>query len=182
MERGDPCNTSNLRFPSHFGTHLDAPFHFINHGRRLHEMDLDALIGPARLFDLSRNEGHISRTDLEALDLDGVERVLFRTRCGRWLDDDYFHEDFVAVAPEAAEYLVERGVRLVGIDYLSIEPFGLKEHRTHEALLGSEVVIVEGLDLDGLAPGDVEFICLPLKIRDGDGSPCRAVARPLKGA
>lgn len=179
IEAGDSCNTSLLRFPSHLGTHLDAPYHFINHGKRLHEVDLDALIGPARLVDCSQAEGCITRAGLEQIDLDGARRVLFRTACRDWLDDPAFHPDYVALDPEAAEYLVEREVRLVGIDYLSIEPFGCEGNRVHQVLLGNEIVVVEGLDLSGLPEGDVEFICLPLKIRDGDGSPCRAVARPL---
>ncbi|NUN95172.1 MAG: cyclase family protein [Candidatus Omnitrophica bacterium] len=179
IEAGDSCNTSLLQFPSHLGTHLDAPFHFVQDGKRLHEIDLDKLIGPARVVDCSEARGRISRADLERVNLNGATRVLLRTACSNWLNKSEFRSDFVALDPDAAEYLVEREVGLVGIDYLSIEPFGCEGHRVHHVLLGNEVVVVEGLDLSGLPEGDVEFICLPLKIRDGDGSPCRAVARPL---
>ena len=179
IDRGDSCNTSLLHLPSHLGTHLDAPYHFISEGRRLEEMSMEALIGRARLIDLSSRKGHISRNDLEAENLEGVERLLIRTASGRWLEENEFRREYIALAPDGAEFLVEKGIRLVGIDYLSIEPFRLAGHPVHRILLSHEVVVVEGLDLSRAPSGDLEFICLPLKIRGGDGSPCRAVARPI---
>lgn len=181
IAQGDSCNTSTLRLNSHLGTHLDAPYHFEEDGKRLHEMPLEPLIGPARVIDLTENESHISRADLENLGLDGVQRLLIKTRYGEKLSEPAFFEGYVALAPDAAEFVVEKGISLVGIDYLSIEPFHQPEHRTHHTLLQNEVIIVEGLDLSGLAPGNYDFICLPLKIKDCDGSPCRAVAQPIAG-
>lgn len=179
IDQGDSCNITWLQLSSHTGTHLDAPFHFEPGGKRLHQLDLEALIGPARIYDFSDKSGPISREDLEGLDFGSTERVLFKTRSGGWLADSEFRSDFVGVSAEAAELLVDRGIRLVGIDYLSIEPFGSKSHPVHHTLLGNEVVVVEGLDLRSVQPGDYELICLPLKILDGDGCPCRAVAKPI---
>jgi arylformamidase len=158
---------------------VDAPYHILETGRRVEEMSLDPLIGRARVVDLSRKTGPINRADLEAENAGGAERLLIRTAPVSWLEDNEFHTDFVALAPDGAEYLVEQGVRLVGIDYLSIEPFQSEGNPVHQILLSHEVVVVEGLDLSQTPTGEVEFICLPLKIRGGDGSPCRAVARPI---
>jgi arylformamidase len=158
---------------------LDAPFHFIPDGKRLQEINLDDLIGPALVVDVSGVEGAITRRDLEQHGIGGAQRVLLKTRSGSWMEQPSFRNDFSALAPDGAQFLVDSGVRLAGIDYLSIEPFGSPDHQTHEILLGHEVVVVEGLDMSGLCAGEVEFICLPLKILDGDGSPCRAVARPI---
>ncbi len=179
LEHGDESNVSLLSIPSHTGTHLDAPYHLIQTGRRLEEMSLEPLIGQARVMDLSWKASHIDRADLEAVNLTGVERLLIRTTSSRWLEDNEFHTDYVALTLKGAEYLVEQGIRLVGIDSLSIGPYGPEGDPVHQILLCNDVVIVEGLDLSQTPAGDVDFICLPLKIQGGDGSPCRAVARPI---
>ncbi|MCA9429743.1 MAG: cyclase family protein [Candidatus Omnitrophica bacterium] len=181
IENGDSCNTSFLRLNSHLGTHLDAPYHFEEEGKRLQDLPLDPLLGPATLIDLTHKTSHIDRQDLESQNLQGVQRLLIKTSYGDKLELPEFFEDFIGLAPDAAEYVVEKGITLVGIDYLSIEPFAQPEHHTHHTLLQNEVVIVEGLDLSPLSPGTYEFICLPLKIKDCDGSPCRAVAKRITG-
>jgi len=139
------------------------------------------MIGPAKVVDFSSRTDHISRKDLESQDLDGATRLLIKTRFGEKLDEPEFYEDFVGLDPDAAEFLVDNGFQLVGTDYLSIEPFHQPGHETHHTLLRNEVVIVEGLDLSQLTPGTYDFICLPLKIKDCDGSPCRAVAKRIGG-
>lgn len=171
---GDTANVSRMNLGLHTGTHVDAPVHFIEGASGTDELPLDALCGPARLVHI--NDPHAVRVaELEGADLDGVERVLFQTRNVELIDDPAFRRDYVYVAPEAAEWLVERGVRLVGIDYLSIEAFDADQPLAHRALLGAGVVIVEGLDLRQPPPGDYELWCLPLKIAGSDGSPARVV-------
>jgi arylformamidase len=125
--------------------------------------------------------GSIDAAMLSEFDLAGVTRLLFKTRNSRfWSEANEFREDFVYLETGGARLLVELGVRLVGIDYLSIEKFNFDEPTTHWTLLGAGVVIVEGLDLSGIEPGDYELICLPLKIKDGDGGPARVALRTMK--
>jgi arylformamidase len=148
-------------------------------GVPLDQAPLEVFIGPARVVDA----GEVASIDaalLSTFDLDGASRVLFKTRNSRlWRETNEFQKDFVYLETDAAEALVARGVKLVGIDYLSVEKFGFDKPTTHWTLLGNNVYIVEGLDLSEIAPGDYELICLPLKIKDGDGGPARVVLREL---
>src|SRR5581483_8872375 len=171
MAAGDICCVSQLSFGTHIGTHVDPPAHFVRGGATLDQFPLDVLIGPARFIDAAV---------LARANLDGVSRVLFKTRNSRlWHSAKEFQKSFVYLETDAAGMLVERGVRLVGIDYLSVEKFDFEVPATHYALLRNNVIIVEGLDLSAVAPGDYELICLPLKLRDGDGGPARVVLREL---
>jgi len=176
---GAPANVSHLAFGLHTGTHVDAPRHFLEGAAGVESLALDALCGPARVVAID-DPVSIQVDALERARLDGVERVLFRTRNGALWEDGKFRTDFVFLAPEAAEWLVARGIRLVGIDYLSVERFDSTDYRTHHVLLRAGVVIVEGLDLRRVEPGDYELICLPLKVVGADGAPCRAVLRQSK--
>jgi len=178
ISEGKAANVSELRCGTHTGTHIDPPLHFIDGGPSIDEIPTDALIGPAVVADLASLQGHIGAEELESLKLDpGVERVLFHTRNSQlWRSDSpEFTEDYVAVSAGGAQWLVDHGIRLVGIDYLSIEPRKTPGHPTHMTLLGAGVVIVEGLNLDGVAAGDYTLICLPLRILGGDGGPSRAL-------
>ena len=180
IAKGDSANVSYLHVGAHTGTHVDAPAHFIQGARRIEALSLDALIGPARLIHVPEHVTEIDSSFLATCNLNQVERILFRTRnSGFW--EQGFRKDFTNLLPEAAETLINLGIKLVGIDYLSIEKFHSGHHRTHLTLLGREVVIVEGLNLGEVPPGDYELICLPLKISDGagDGSPARAVLRTM---
>jgi arylformamidase len=181
LARGDVCAVSRVSFGTHTGTHLDPPSHFVAGGAALDELPLDVLIGPARVVDA----GDVRAIDagvLESFDLSGVERVLFKTRNSRlWREAREFAPDYVYIEADAAEKLAGMGMRLVGIDYLSVEKFDFDVPRTHYALLGSNVVVVEGLDLSGVEAGDYELICLPLKIKGGDGAPARVVLREVGG-
>jgi arylformamidase len=183
LARGDSANVSFLHFGAHTGTHVDAPAHFIEGARKIDALSLDVLIGPATVVHVPDEVIEIDLDFLAGCKLDQVERVLFRSRNSTFWDED-FRKDFTHLAPEAAEKLVSMGVKLVGIDYLSIEKFHSGHHRTHLALLSKNVVIVEGLNLKDVAAGDYELICLPLKIAEGsgDGSPARAVLRTLSDA
>lgn len=180
LSKGDIANVTRLACSTHVGTHVDPPSHFIPGAMPLDQLPLETLIGQARVVDV----GDAAAIDAEVLrrcDLDGATRVLFKTRNSDFwpppLGDNVFHEDFVYIEPDAAQLLVERGVQLVGIDYLSVEKFNFDEPKTHLILLGAGVVVVEGLALRDVAPGDYELLCLPLKIKDGDGAPARVVLR-----
>jgi len=174
IEAGDGYNLSRLAFGSHSGTHVDAPLHFIGEGGSVDRLPLDALIGPALVVD-ARDVAKEIDAELVARELPtGCERVLFSTRNSELWDEPGFRNDFVGISPRAAALLVERGVRLVGIDYLSV---GTPE--THRELLSHDVVLLEGLDLRGVAAGHYRLVCLPLRIAGADGAPARAVLTAL---
>src|SRR5262249_3023604 len=148
--------------------------------RKIDALSLDVLIGRARVFRVADDATEIDLEFISRCDLDGVERVLFHTRNSSFWGAG-FRKDFTHLLPEAAQMLVDRGIKLVGTDYLSIEKFHSGHHQTHLTLLSSQVVIVEGLNLSEVPEGDYELICLPLKIAEGagDGAPARAVLRAL---
>ncbi len=178
VARGDPASVSQLHLGSHTGTHVDPPFHFIEDGPTVDELPLDSLMGPASVVDLTGTAGEITTSDLNALDLDSaVERILLKTPNSKiWREaSPTFPGNYASLSPEAAQWLVDRGIRLVGTDFLSIERRGVPGHPTHLTLLEAGVVIVEGLNLTSVAPGNYELVCLPLKIVDGDGAPARAI-------
>ena len=176
LERGDPANVSMLRLGTHTGTHMDAPRHFIDGAAGIDTLALDVLIGPALVAAIDV-EGLIEPRHLASVPLDGHTRVIFKTRNSALWERASFAREYVALSLAAALQLIERGVKLVGIDYLSIEAFGAVGHPVHKALLGAGIVILEGLDLRRVTPGVYELFCLPLRIAGGDGSPCRAVLR-----
>ena len=176
MRHGDVCTLSQITCTVHVGTHLDAPAHFIKDGRGVDTLDLAQLIGPCYVADLRAASILDANTLAQANIPIGTRRLLIRTRnSDYWArGDKTFRTDFVAIEPGGAAWIVERGVELVGVDYLSVGAFegGIP---THEILLGNDVVPVEGLDLTGIEAGAYQLICLPLKLKDGDGAPVRAV-------
>lgn len=175
IANGDSANVSHLDFGAHSGTHVDAPNHFIEGGRRIDQLDLTKLMGPCRVVRVPDNVLTIEPQHFA--DLDGARRVLFKTKNSAFWNDSEFHSDFAHLGPAAAEALVEHGVELVGIDYLSIERFHSADHAVHKAFLSNEIVILEGLDLRAVEAGDYELICLPLKYMGGggDGAPARTI-------
>lgn len=180
LAAGDGVNVSHICLGLHTATHVDAPNHFIDGTRRVDELDLDRLLGRCRVVRVDDNIQAIGPEHLG--DLGGVERILFKTRNSAFWNDPQkgFRTDFAYVSLEAARILADR-VKLVGVDYLSVEEFGSKDHAVHIALLEKEVVILEGLDLREVPPGDYELICLPLKYKGGagDGSPARTILREI---
>jgi arylformamidase len=178
ISKGDAANVSMLSMGSHTGTHMDAPLHFVADGKGLDEMDFEATIGPARVIEIS-DPVAVSAAELEDQVIDAGDRILFKTRNSdrRWVDLP-FDEDFVYVSAGAAAHLVERGVRLVGVDYLSVGGFKSDGVETHTELLEAEIWVIEGLDLSRVSAGEYELICLPLKILRSDGAPARAILRP----
>ncbi len=174
IDAGDGYNLSRLVFGSHTGTHVDAPLHFLGEGGAVDQLPLDALIGPALVVDAHAVAEEIDAELVERALPAGCERVVFSTRNSELWDESGFRSDFVCISPEAASLLVELGVRLVGIDYLSV---GAPE--THRELLSHGVVLLEGLDLRGVAAGHYRLVCLPLRIVGADGAPARAVLTAL---
>ena len=180
MERGDPCTVTLLEMGAHTGTHMDAPAHFVRGGIGIDQMPLDTAIGSARVIPI-RDRQSIKTAELARHSIRRGERILFKTRnSDQCWDTDSFVEDFVYISATAAEYLAERQVRLVGVDYLSVGGFRADGVETHQAMLQAGIWIIEGLNLKGVRPGRVQLVCLPLKIAGADGAPCRAVIRPLK--
>ena len=177
ISQGAGANVSRVDFGSHTGTHVDAPKHFFDDGACVDTLPLDVLMGPARLIAFADGVRSIGEAELREHDLRGVTRLLIRTRNSAWLSSgsSEFHPDYTFVAPDGAAYLVGLGVRLVGVDYLSVEQFHSGHHRTHRTLLSAGVVIVEGLMLTEPKPGDYDFRCLPLRLAGLDGAPARAV-------
>ncbi len=177
ITEGGAFNLSAISMCLHTGTHVDAPLHFLDGGPSVAEMPLEALVGPARVIGI-RDPKAIRARELSPFRFRRGERVLFKTRgsARRWRAAE-FCPDYVYVAPDAAALLVERGVRAVGIDYLSIGAPGEEGDEVHRILLRAGVWIVEGLDLSGVSPGRYELICLPLKVPGADGAPARAVLR-----
>ena len=176
LERGDPANVSSLRLGSHTGTHMDAPLHFIAGAAGIDTLPLDLLIGPALVAEVDATR-LIEPSHLEKLPLADHPRLLLKTRNSGLWDRPSFSRDYVALSLASAKLLIDRGVKLVGVDYLSIEAFGAEGHPVHKTLLGAGMVILEGLDFRRVTPGTYELYCLPLRIAGGDGSPCRAVLR-----
>lgn len=177
IAQGAGANVSRVDFGSHTGTHVDAPKHFFDDGAGVDALPLDVLMGPARLIAMDDSVKSVGEAELRAQDLRGVTRLLIRTRNSAWLTSgsSEFHPDYTFVAPDGAAYLVSLGVKLVGVDYLSVEQFHSGHHRTHRTLLGAGVVIVEGLMLTEPPPGNYDLRCLPLRLTGLDGAPARAV-------
>jgi arylformamidase len=173
---GDPYNLARFSMGAHAGTHVDAPYHFLADGATVDALPLEILMGKARVVETSVRD-RIRREDLEALDLRADLRVLLKTRMSGQLRLPDFQEDFVHLTGDAAVYLAQAGIKLVGIDYLSVDRFGSAEYEAHQALLGAGVVIVEGLDLSEVEPGEYDMACLPLRIVGAEGAPARVVLR-----
>jgi arylformamidase len=176
-DNGDPATVSEWKMSSHTGTHMDARMHFIPGGWTMEALDLARSVGPCRVVDLTHVEGHVGRADLEAAEVAGQARLLLKTRNSEqgFMQREEFEEGYSAISREAAEYLVEIGVETIGVDYLSVEPFEDGEFNTHHTLLGADVLILEGLVLTEVEPGEYFLACLPLKLAGSDGSPARAI-------
>jgi arylformamidase len=175
VAKGASANVSTIRFGSHTGTHADASRHFFDDGQPVDRIPLERLIGPALLLDFADDVMSIGEAELRQRDIKGHPRILLKTRNSAFLSRKEFVKDYTFLAPDGAKYLIDNGVELVGVDYLSIEQFHSGHHRTHRALLEKSVVIVEGLDLSVPAPGEYQFVCLPLRLEGCDGAPARAV-------
>jgi len=174
IAQGDVCNLSLLTLGSHTGTHVDAPYHFLADGPRLGDVPLERMIGDALVADL-RGRAAVDAAALADVPLRRGDILLCRTdNSWRWNAPE-FRTDFTYLTEAAAGLLVERGVRAVGMDYLSIEEFGSPDFPVHRRLLGAGVFVIEGLDLRAVEPGRYTLVCLPLKLPALDGAPARAI-------
>ena len=178
ISRGDVANLRTISTSAHVGTHMDAPLHFVANGRPIDTMPFDATVGRARVIEIE-HEHVITREELSKHDLQLGERVLFKTRNSNvaWAVCRYFLKQYIALSPDAARYVVDCGVRTIGVDYLSIGPYGDEGVETHQLILGAGIWVIEGLNLANVEAGTYELVCLPLKIEGGDGAPARAILR-----
>lgn len=177
MDKGAHANVTSMSSSLHLGTHVDAPHHFLNDGRTIESLPLDVLTGPCYVTQLPDGIDMITAEVLGRTEITSdMKRILFGTSNSHYWarDETKFQEDFVAITEDGAEWLVERGIQLVGVDYLSVAPFGDSEP-THKVLLKAGVVVVEGLNLSRVMRGFYDLYCLPLKIAGADGAPARAI-------
>lgn len=170
IAEGAIANVSKLELGVHSGTHVDAPSHFIDGAAGTESLPLAALVGPAAVVDATGIDGDIDEDALASLDLPAADRLLLKTTNSALWEEPSFTHDFIRLNGSGARYLIERGVRLIGIDYLSIG-----DEDAHRELLGAGVVPLEGLDLRGVDPGAYQLVCLPLKLEGSDGAPARAI-------
>jgi arylformamidase len=174
IDQGDAYNLSQLLLGTHSGTHVDPPVHFIPGGATTDQLDLETLNGACRVIDVNPRATGVGVEDVARIPA-GTSRVLFRTaNSGRWKQSLAFFSDYVGLRPAAAQALIEKKVRLVGIDSLSIENDPSKTFPVHHVLLGNGALILEGLLLADAAAGEYSLECLPLRLLGGDGGPCRA--------
>ena len=178
IDKGDPCNLSNLSMNCHTGTHLDVPSHFVGNSKTIDDYPVESFILPAQVVEIQDSEV-INKTELENLPLEAGDAVLFKTaNSGRGIcRDPGLAESWVYLSPEAAAYCVSKKVSLVGIDYMAPEKPGgtLEDAPIHDALLGNDIFILEGIALDNVPPGRYTLLCLPLKLKGAEASPVRAV-------
>lgn len=193
VDRGDSVTLTDIHLISHTGTHIDAPLHFVYHGGTIDEMPLDTAIGPARVIEIKDAES-IKPGELTPYNIQSGERILFKTQnSSRLYQTDEFFEKYVFLSPESAQYLVDRRVRLVGLDYISISKYETEAdypsaaeykaksgiHVTHRLFLQNGIYIMEGINLSGVKAGDYELIALPIRLERGDAGLARAILRPL---
>lgn len=178
VDKGDVVNSTGIKSSAHIGTHVDAPRHLFNEGRTIDKIPLDILTGPASVYDL-QDVNRIDQKVLSTLTLDRCKRILFKTRNSTYWETPkhQFKCDFVSLTPDGADFLIEKKIELVGIDYLSIDMFKAESLPVHKILLSKNVVVIEGLNLSQVPQGKYELICLPLKIMSADGAPARVILK-----
>jgi Predicted metal-dependent hydrolase len=174
MEDGSDANATRFAASVHIGTHIDAPRHFLADGATVDQVPLEQLIGPAWVVDLTHVEAITAQALAQAHIPAEAQRLIFKTRNATLWQKPGFQKDYVAITPDGAQWLVERGVRLVGVDYLSVAPFD-DPVPTHRILLGAGMVLIEGLYLPEVPPGRYTLYCLPLRLQGAEGAPARAI-------
>lgn len=176
LANGDSSNVSTLHLSAHAGTHVDAPRHLFDEGGGVESLALEMLCGRTRVVELTTRKG-ITAEDLAGFDLREDVRLLLKTANSRLWGTPDFQEDFIGVTEGAARFLVDRGVKVLGVDYLSVEPYKTPGAPAHHVLLGAGTIIVEGLNLRDVEPGTYEMFCLPLAVVGADGAPARVILR-----
>lgn len=181
VDKGDKVTMSEMTLISHTGTHMDAPLHFIYRGKTIDEMPLDTAIGLARVIEIKDTES-VKTEELASFNIQRGERILLKTlNSERVYRTDEFVDDYVYISTEAARFLAEKDIRVIGLDYISIGSYKLESNvkETHEAFLSRGIWIIEGLNLSGVKAGNYELICLPIKLEKGDAGLARAILRPV---
>ena len=176
LDEGSSCNVSTIRMSVHCGTHSDAPYHFLEDGKKAAEMDLTAYVGPCQVVQVE-SEDAVHARDLESVDLERAERILFKTK--RPCTEQTWRDDFTFMGVDAAELLAANGVRTVGLDTPSMDSMQSKTLDAHKILCRAGIALLENLKLDAVAPGEYELLALPLKLAESDSAPVRAVLRTL---
>jgi len=181
MEKGDSVNLSKITMGAHSGTHVDAPVHFIRGAKGIDRLLFDSLIGPARIIQIA-DADMIKEKELTRLGIKKGERILLKTRnsLNKLLQKNTFTEDFVYIEKNAAEFLATRGIKTLGVDYLSVGGYKKNGPDVHRLLLGAGILVIEGLVLTEALPGNYDMICLPMKILDSDGAPARVIVKRTK--
>jgi arylformamidase len=175
-EQTGSVNIGKITTSLHSGTHVDAPFHFMNNGAKISELDINLYIGPCRIIDVSSHM-RIDREVLSQFNLDGITRLLLKTSVPN--NPTLFPENIPFITSDSAAFFKEKGIRLIGVDVPSVDPLDSKEMEGHHALYHNGIHILENVMLDHVKPGDYDLIALPLPLEDADGSPVRAVIRPI---
>jgi len=176
IARGDSSNVSTLHMSAHSGTHVDAPRHFFDEGAGTESLPLELLMGRTRVIEVGSRTG-VAAEDLAGFDLSDDIRVLIKTHNSQLWGSPEFHTDYVGVTQSGAKHLVDHGIKVVGVDYLTVEVFKNPGAPAHHALLGAGTIVIEGLDLRDVEPGIYDMCCLPLRIVGSDGAPARVVLR-----
>jgi arylformamidase len=179
IKRGDNANLSRMSMEVHTGTHIDAPLHFLDCSANMSQLSFDTIIGPARVIEIHDKES-IKMAELRQHNVRNGERILFKTQNSqRCWKTDIFTEDYIFISNEAAHFLADVGVKLIGIDYLSVGPFGTGNAEIHRMLLRAGIWLLEGINLSSVNQGNYELICLPLKLDQSEGAPARAIIRHI---
>lgn len=176
MARGDHSNVSSLHMSAHGGTHVDAPWHSFDDGAGVESLPLEMLCGRTRVVEVTTRRA-VTAEDLAGFDLREDVRLLLKTHNSRLWGTPEFHEDFIGVTEGGARFLVDRGVKVLGVDYLSVEQHGTPGAPAHRVLLGGGTIVIEGLNLRDVDPGTYEMFCLPLPVVGADGAPARVILR-----
>jgi arylformamidase len=176
IARGDSSNVSTLHMSAHAGTHVDAPRHFFDDAPGADALPLEMLLGRTRVIEITSRSG-IGADELADIDLSDDLRVLFKTSNSRLWGSPDFHQDYVGVTASGAEHLIAHGIKVVGVDYLTVEEFKKPGAPAHHVLLGGGAIVIEGLNLRDVDPGIYDMLCLPLRVVGSDGAPARVLLR-----
>lgn len=176
IANGDSSNVSTLRLSAHAGTHVDAPRHFFDDGTGVDALPLEMLCGRTRVVELTTRRS-VTAEDLAGVDLREDVRILLKTHNSRLWGSPEFHQDFIGMTEGGARFLVDRGVKVLGVDYLSVEQYKAPGAPAHHVLLGAGTIVIEGLNLRDVEPGSYEMFCLPLPVVGADGAPARVILR-----
>jgi arylformamidase len=176
IAKGDSSNVSTLQMSAHAGTHVDAPRHFFDRAPSAEALPLEMLIGRTRVIEIATRAA-IKAEDFAGVDLSEDIRLLIKTHNSQLWSSPEFHKEYIGVGESAAKLLVDRGIKVVGVDYLSVEAFKAAGAPAHHILLGGGVIVIEGLNLRDVEPGIYDMLCLPLRVVGSDGAPARVVLR-----